>query len=668
MAGRMDFPNNVVTNVYRIVSLRSSHGYTFAYDRQDDVKEIYWECHSLESETKTAGENPSRPYIDQPGWSAGDSLQDIDIQLRQQGVYVFREDHRSRLWLFYLSKEQKARAEPILNSQGLERMQCIILWDCLLIKIQGTFLGSIRSSDLIASSGSGSAAKSKTVTATVPKRQPARDTAVASASVNRGSHVIPGLIHVMDPAEPAEVATSSEEIPVQNLYSKLLAALSSTLAMALSQEAGYLLIGSRMCIHQRTAGHISLDQFGFGGFAENTCLTSCNARWLSSGTLCLTFVAQITPQLSSLRHAFHNDRNPSTLTPGIALLLSPSGLIGHYHSLEHTPHGHSSANVRLKAKSSISDRLASRGIVIPRDAPWLWISPKGAPHQTTGSQNPKHSHKSELILWPVALCFCHISGPPAFAREEHFLAEADLDGVEGPLERAQAWFLGKDERKRASELKQREANAELERMKESEAQEDDESVSRAHVNQSITPGDMSGVYPTPPDGMPTTIPDPSIGDSAQYGNAAEDTDLTKNTIKEDSSGPHGNRENDDLFGDIDIDMFTTTGLTEADFSFFDEPDIPGQSEPTNADPEWETEVFSLTEHSNNIMQSVPEQKEGEIEQKEDRPELPSQAMEAQQESGKPMLSPVQQTLMVISYSNSRRFTRRYHDDRSAIKP
>ena len=140
-------------------------------------------------------------------------------------------------------------------------------------------------------------------------------------------------------------------------------------------------------------------------------------------------------------------------------------------------------------------------------------------------------------------------------------------------------------------------------------------------------------------------------------------DLTVNTIKEEPSGQHGNRENDDLFEDIDIDMFTTTGLTEADFSFFDEPDNPGQTEPTATDPEWKMENLAPLEDSNIPMESEPEMKEYTSEKKVDHTELPLQAMEVEQEAGKPLLSPGQYTSTIISQFYSRIYTRRHHDER-----
>jgi len=45
------------------------------------------------------------------------------------------------------------------------------------------------------------------------------------------------------------------------------------------------------------------------------------------------------------------------------------------------------------------------------------------------------------------------------------------------------------------------------------------------------------------------------------------------------SGPLEETGNDELFGEMDIDMFASNGLTEDDFNFFDEPDANGKTDP-----------------------------------------------------------------------------------------
>ncbi|KAL8807028.1 MAG: hypothetical protein Q9200_004844 [Gallowayella weberi] len=160
-----------------------------------------------------------------------------------------------------------------------------------------------------------------------------------------------------------------------------------------------------------------------------------------------------------------------------------------------------------------------------------------------------------------------------------------------PLEKAEQWFLGREEREDVMEVRRRE----VEESKLHKTQSTDPGDSEceeapadrmAQTNHYLSAQEASGIYPTPPDGLTShAASSVTAQDTPAASNLEVYPDLT--TVDEvpevdvpDADSPQetmpGGRfmkdEGQDLFGDMDTDMFDTNVLTEADFNFFDEPD------------------------------------------------------------------------------------------------
>ncbi|KAK4938015.1 hypothetical protein LTR28_009695, partial [Elasticomyces elasticus] len=156
-----------------------------------------------------------------------------------------------------------------------------------------------------------------------------------------------------------------------------------------------------------------------------------------------------------------------------------------------------------------------------------------------------------------------------------------LETFQSPLSAAQSWFLGATERREARILK--------------EASDMQEQTASAIGSAPPSPfyfrdvqmqGTVAaGVYPTPPDGFPTGFPasavDPHRPADSGTALALAERNFIRNAVERPASaspnktGPHGYATtHDDLFGDMDEDIFGGGGqdITDADFSFFDEPD------------------------------------------------------------------------------------------------
>ena len=80
------------------------------------MKEIYWECHSRKSK-RVVEHDP-----DNISEGTGRPLKDIEHRLRAQGNHVYHEGEGQDLWVFYLSKVEKDKAQSILNVEELKCM------------------------------------------------------------------------------------------------------------------------------------------------------------------------------------------------------------------------------------------------------------------------------------------------------------------------------------------------------------------------------------------------------------------------------------------------------------------------------------------------------------------------------------------------------------------
>ncbi|OMP88583.1 Mediator of RNA polymerase II transcription subunit 13 [Diplodia seriata] len=225
-------------------------------------------------------------------------------------------------------------------------------------------------------------------------------------------------------------------------------------------------------------------------------------------------------------------------------------------------------------------------------------------------------------LWPAALCFFYSAGGgdgelespeelhPAGHQDDQDPGVAwwqgpGRSGFADPLWQAYNWFLGKPEREKAIEA----------RKKARQAQEDNpQPAAEPTMTYPSSPlysrgsayGDLqavSGVYPTPPDAvlppgasghttMDGIIMGPTTQDSQshagqtsaggdnftqqEHAGAADATpgehiDQTRTEDTPTGGGAEAD-DNDDLFEDMDEEMFGANDVTEADFNFFDDGD------------------------------------------------------------------------------------------------
>ena len=256
------------------------------------------------------------------------------------------------------------------------------------------------------------------------------------------------------------------------------------------------------------------------------------------------------------------DTQPSGLAIGSPLLLSPSGIRCHYLGIEGSLKSNLQRKSAVQIKASILLHLSDQGLRPMQEVMWI--------HVQTEPES-KFSVNAPMSLWPADLCLCKDFKAPVSSEDGEFSNAPLPDSSADPLEKAESWFLGKSTRVEASRVRELEENQKAQALKDVEDTDDEDTLSpfEIPVDQGITPQDVSGIYPTPPDGLPPAL----LGSSNPNNVRSGDYDDEEKEVQpnEDTRGDGDEQANDDLFGDMDIDMFASNGLTEADFSFFDEP-------------------------------------------------------------------------------------------------
>ena len=352
-------------------------------------------------------------------------------------------------------------------------------------------------------------------------------------------------------------ASKANGIDRGDIHLKFVAAISKSVLCNMSHTARCFPLGS--CTYIRTPAPVEHLSEDIRGYSETSYVMKLAIDWQISGTIMILAHVCSSPHIRQLSDA--NISIPEHL--GSDVVTAPSGLIATLIGDDVVP---SADQIQLS-----TGRLSQLDAPIPANSSWVRL-------RLFGEVEPA------VIAWPSHLCFLNVqkrskSGPP----DSFFEFVANATAMD-PLSKVEQWYAKRTSRAdavAAFEQNQCATSQSQERVEES-ADEDDILGDVAYNNYQPFQQDMSGVYPTPPDG-PTVHPNslPTIH-SQQVAEGAADATSTANSIRPGTSSfvntpqgnglPSQNRTDDgDLFGDMDTDFFAANDLTEADFNFFDEP-------------------------------------------------------------------------------------------------
>ncbi|KAF6227881.1 hypothetical protein HO133_007609 [Letharia lupina] len=523
----MDFPNDITTNVFRV----------------GDIKEIHWAVYTRRPKDGSDLQNsPSNEDED----DLAHLLQLAACTLRENGRHVTLDKDKAGLWVFSLSQ---ALDEGTAQSLGLDGLEC-------------TSAGSVHSGDLVAASSSNASA--------LPSIKTARSTQSAAAAIgelntqafgsNAGSNT---QRSINEPGHKRREAWgASQEHSILEVYSKFISAVSYSLSRSLGNGKGWIQVGPDACIDMRTLEDDLFDCSELQSWVATTTKICFDVKWLSSGILLISVFQVQLPRHIRMSTIISKDGKSASLAVGAPLLLSPFGIRCQYLGTEDLPNSDVQRKSTAQVKASILSRLGLEGIRDARDVMWIQVQ---MGRESIGFVGPPVS------LWPADLCFCGDVMTPHSGEDGESFNRCIMDGSIDPLEEAESWFLGKAARMDLLQARVREENQGAEETKDVEDTEDEDALSPIELpmDQGITPQDVSGIYPTPPDGLPLALLGSSNPNDLQSGDYDdEDKELQPS---DGGRGDYDGQGNDDLFEDMDIDMFASNGLTEADFSFFDEP-------------------------------------------------------------------------------------------------
>jgi mediator of RNA polymerase II transcription subunit 13 len=357
-------------------------------------------------------------------------------------------------------------------------------------------------------------------------------------------------------------------------------------------------------------------------------LTSIHIHWFSSGTLLVSTSTERTQTLRCLGNMFGDDQKQFI---GSCIRVAPNAMLACISSfedpLEMPADDRNRQNQKKKVKtdsleqsiekwkSTVERWLGWRGYSIPNlDKKSAWVTIRVGQLAQFPAMSPLMPSSARDVLWPCALCFVPCSTDfgaltakvhdlptsRAFQDDLKWFETPGSAGFRDPIDVAQHWYVGKLERDKILDVQRKAKKAEEDATRRKDEPSGLYPSSPFNARTGVY-GDLqavSGVYPTPPDGIApgtglSSTDTPSVSGTASSVvlvpggsnpainlSAPRDYPTTDNH-QHSSTSPtfpatlepfQTSGEDDDLFEDMEEDGYVGTGIEEADFDFFDEPD------------------------------------------------------------------------------------------------
>ena len=428
---------------------------------------------------------------------------------------------------------------------------------------------------------------------------------------------------MQEPPTPSPGARSAigAETPtsLKVVHEYFISAVLGSIVYFLCRDYGFIPLNSRTLI-------LTPLESKFKGYSTNKHANITNAIELATldisltslGTLVVKAHSDLAPGLQTLLNTASSPSLPSKLVQGAALWLAPGGNAGRFYSytddknfstsLSMSQNQVGSADPRANCTNALTIKswqfkclewLTTKGLNASalEDGGWLFVQVIGshAPYFNAELQGLPIMEESAIVPWPALLCF-QTSSPGLRYLEA---GSSNPLGSRDSLSFAEEWFTGKDERASAISRRQKDRQA-AEIL--SREQADVEARALQSINYSpatLRRGSNAGaMYPTPPDAPhhpigatpsfdgnvstpgnphPFASHDPGTAIPLNPGANEGDADLWGLSIKKErnSSGMQFNENENDssnIYGDLGGDIFVSD-ITDADFSFFDEPDV-----------------------------------------------------------------------------------------------
>lgn len=539
-----------------------------------------------------------------------ETLQQVETLLRDQKILVAKDVLRNLIWMFQGTTDGATKGQQLADSTP---------------KVEGFNLtaqvrGELKAADLL--------------------KTPGKSTHTSNTSANP-SNAAAYMRNVQStntrtPVANSQLTVSSgteiQKADLFTVYELFLSSIVALLSIQLIRDAHLIPLNYRTFLSVDELSDINEDS----PIPQSlTAVVSIDVQWTSGGSIIFSWSYCDYMGLQSLDKA---QDNPDASARSY-LRIAPCGVIARVAS-DHSVSKPGSitdrerrkrAKIRLASEKNHEWKLAAQrwlvrlGINLPDlqdDSNWTTIELSRDFGISDGSPGTDTNFSGiRQILWPSALCFSYdpptsegrqpgptgvpptpVSESNVTFSEDHdpglrWFQTDDFDGYEDPLDKAEQWLNEKPGRDVTKNLGRQGKGSEQGPLV--AAAGDDMALNassplylRAGVYADLQP--VSGVYPTPPDGILSqgistgfiAEPQPTVsgihasepahphGQVAVHASPVATVPPVHNTKQLPPPAPVSVKEgsNDDLFEDMDEDVFGGNDITDADFNFFDEPD------------------------------------------------------------------------------------------------
>ncbi|KAI4140611.1 MAG: hypothetical protein LQ341_003766 [Variospora aurantia] len=362
------------------------------------------------------------------------------------------------------------------------------------------------------------------------------------------------------------------------IYRAFISSILSFMADRFVARGGWSILGVDSCVRVLENRRFASTSYETGRWerrhkVEQLCF---DVQWSLSGTMILYSRLISLPMLSRVSDVMgRKDASGADLVRmDDPIVISPFGTRCAFAGVE--SHQSQSFTAAGQAMAWTRALLKSCAVDVSPEVEWICLTSNEG---ILDDSNLVNKLQRSRLWWPAHLCFVlHSSYRPEWEEPLRRLAEGTFND---PLAEAEQWFLGRDARKAAIEAREEgDKKGQLHAHQPSESglqPNEDEKTAFARTEQFLSAQEASGIYPTPPDGLTFHTQDSADVPLVEAQTSPANEDLVMEASSGDSPATHfaarpaGKDDDQDLFGDLDTDMFNNNVLTEDDFNFFDEP-------------------------------------------------------------------------------------------------
>ncbi|KFZ10105.1 hypothetical protein V502_08299 [Pseudogymnoascus sp. VKM F-4520 (FW-2644)] len=392
-----------------------------------------------------------------------------------------------------------------------------------------------------------------------------------------------------------------------HIHDYFLTAVFLSLGYALCLDHGYIPLSSRTLVvpqsNLATTGPQATAQSNNGHIDSQLQLVTLSSDYTGSKVLVIKATLSTSTSYTGCDLSRFVKQEDVLIPANATFILGPGGCTGNYKGLANNGfqttvstyatdadeaqrsgnEGQSSTSHRLRSRCL--EWLVGKGINRERLENSAWFMVEIYLSQLINNSRQGSSEERVLISWPSFLCFRQIDN--TLSANDAFGSLSTYD----PLEFAQTWYAGQQDRD-ATIIRRKKEREAAEAVAKAQADSEVQDLHSLYSPLALRRSSVAGlVYPTPPDGVQHTVVatptfDEAVSTPGQQGLPLP-TDSSSSLVAKveaDANGPldmasHADFDfqdtsNGNLFGDAGDDLFgEENDITDADFSFFDEPDI-----------------------------------------------------------------------------------------------